>query len=603
MNIEDNHIDDYVDEEIKRCIDNKRCFFMFAGAGSGKTRSLVNLLDYIKKNYKEKLFISFKSVAVITYTNVACDEILDRVEYDNIFQVKTIHSFLWSLIQNLQIDIKKWVEEEIKEEINKLADKIKKAKKLDTAKKYNDKMNEIRQKLEKIKKIKKFSYNPNGQNLEYNSLSHIEVLKMGCQFLKEKKTMQNILISKYPIILIDESQDTKKELIDALMEVYKNNKNVIIGMFGDQMQRIYPDGKENMEEIIPEEWIKPIKVMNHRSAKRIVQLANKIRRKVDSKEQRFRSDAKEGIIRLFICDNRLNRYEIESNIANKMVELAHDNEWKKDYEILILEHHMAAERLGFGKFFNTLYQIEEFRTGILDGNLIEISFFTKIILPLIEAHNNQEKFIEMKILREKSTLINEQNISIGMNKLRTATNALYQLCNKEQEPSLLDILENINKNNLFEIPTKLKQVLEDIEEETDKNQNIKLLREALKQPLSELKRYEEYISGNSYFATQQGIKGLEFPRVMVIIDDNNSKGFLFSYEKLFGVKEKSDSDIKNEIDKKDTSIDRTNRLFYVACTRAKESLAIVAYTEDVEKLRNNVIENEWFTEDEIDIIK
>ena len=69
---------------------------------------------------------------------------------------------------------------------------------------------------------------------------------------------------------------------------------------------------------------------------------------------------------------------------------------------------------------------------------------------------------------------------------------------------------------------------------------------------------------------QKFVKGLEFPRVMVIIDDSEAKGFMFSYEKLFGVKNKTQTDKKNEIEGKDTSIFRTKRLFYVACSRAEE---------------------------------
>lgn len=38
-------------------------------------------------------------------------------------------------------------------------------------------------------------------------------------------------------MLIDESQDTKKELVDALLYVYENHKNWAIGMFGDTMQK------------------------------------------------------------------------------------------------------------------------------------------------------------------------------------------------------------------------------------------------------------------------------------------------------------------------------------------------------------------------------
>lgn len=93
---------------------------------------------------------------------------------------------------------------------------------------------------------------------------------------------------------------------------------------------------------------------------------------------------------------------------------------------------------------------------------------------------------------------------------------------------------------------------------------------------------------------KQGVKGLEFPRVVVDMDDDEAQGFLFSYEKLFGAKEKTNVDIKNENEGKDTSIARTKRLFYVACTRAKQSLAIIAYTNDCNAVKQTEIGNNWF---------
>lgn len=105
------------------------------------------------------------------------------------------------------------------------------------------------------------------------------------------------------------------------------------------------------------------------------------------------------------------------------------------------------------------------------------------------------------------------------------------------------------------------------------------------------------------FATHQGVKGLEFPRVMVILDDTESRGFLFSYEKLFGAKKQTATDLKNEKEGKDTSNRRTARLFYVACTRAMESLAVVAYSDNPELVKNTALNNGWFSEDEIQIIE
>ena len=58
----------------------------------------------------------------------------------------------------------------------------------------------------------------------------------------------------------------------------------------------------------------------------------------------------------------------------------------------------------------------------------------------------------------------------------------------------------------------------------------------------------------------------------------------------------------NEQEGKDTGIMRTTRLFYVACTRAQKSLAVLAYTENAEAVKRTAILNGWFTEDEVHIL-
>ncbi|MCL5770708.1 MAG: AAA family ATPase [Actinobacteria bacterium] len=120
--IDDNHIDDHIDDEIKTCFnkDNLKSFFTFAGAGSGKTRSLVKTLSFLDDSIGSELAAYSKQIAVITYTNAACNEILSRVDYKHIFSVSTIHSFLWELIKNQQRDLKEWIKKSIVSEINEL---------------------------------------------------------------------------------------------------------------------------------------------------------------------------------------------------------------------------------------------------------------------------------------------------------------------------------------------------------------------------------------------------------------------------------------------------------------------------------------------------
>lgn len=67
----------------------------------------------------------------------------------------------------------------------------------------------------------------------------------------------------------------------------------------------------------------------------------------------------------------------------------------------------------------------------------------------------------------------------------------------------------------------------------------------------------------------------EFAHVMVVMDDSQAGGFLISYDKLFGGKELSTTDESNG---KETTIDRSLRLLYVTCSRARESLALVLWS-------------------------
>ncbi|MCZ6814703.1 MAG: ATP-dependent helicase, partial [Alphaproteobacteria bacterium] len=81
-----------------------------------------------------------------------------------------------------------------------------------------------------------------------------------------------------------------------------------------------------------------------------------------------------------------------------------------------------------------------------------------------------------------------------------------------------------------------------------------------------------------------------------------ARGFMFSYDKLFGVKDKTATDLKNEQENKETGIDRTRRLLYVTCSRAMKSLALVLYSPNPEKARTHVINEDWFSEDEIELL-
>ncbi|MDN5479442.1 MAG: protein regulator of cytokinesis family protein, partial [Chryseobacterium sp.] len=68
MITENNDIDQHIDDEISECINpsNLKSFFLFAGAGSGKTGTLVNVLKKFKKEYGNDFKLKNKKIAIIT---------------------------------------------------------------------------------------------------------------------------------------------------------------------------------------------------------------------------------------------------------------------------------------------------------------------------------------------------------------------------------------------------------------------------------------------------------------------------------------------------------------------------------------------------------
>lgn len=620
----ENKTSDPVNEEIYSCLnlDNPKSFFLFAGAGSGKTRSLVEVLKRFRAENIIRLRKNAQKVAIITYTNAACDEIKSRLEFDSAFHVSTIHSFAWELINPYIQDIRNWLRSTLEDEITDLNYKQSNAKNTKT-KTYIDRARKIESKtkrLDVLPSIKKFTYNPNGDNLSRESLNHAEVIKIAADFIQSKPLMQSILVRKYPILLIDESQDTKKELVDAFFEVQRiQAANFSLGMFGDTMQRIYTDGKIDLGQNIPNSWARPVKDVNYRCPKRVLTLINKIRSNADAQTQTANKEAN-GVVRLFIVNatNSVDKAGIESTISSQMAALTEDQGWsdsQADVKVLTLEHHMAANRGGFSAFFDPLYRVNKLKTGLLDGTLPGISLLAKQVLPLVKAKQAGDEFKVSKIVRKNSPLVKKdilKNASNSIEKIRKANdavNALFALWNDNADPTLNDVIKEVFCSGVFQIPDALlpiaKRLYEsretplEADDESEKDPVIDAWDKAIECTFSQFEEYVRYISDESRFGTHQGIKGLEFPRVMVILDDDEARGFLFSYEKLFGAKEPTPTDMKNQGEGKETSIDRTRRLFYVTCSRAEESLAIVAYTKEPQKVEDFILKQAWFVKDEI----
>ena len=611
-----NNMDLQVDETLEKCIlsSPRKSFFLFAGAGSGKTHSLVLLLKKIRDSIGKDLLVQGKNVAVITFTNAATDEIVNRLDYSLVFHISTIHSFVWDAIKYYQADIKHLYCQYIQEDIQKLYEKQEKAKSK-TTKTYQsnaEKIEHLKEKLGKAKTIEKFVYNPNGSNAEYNALNHAEVIKISAQMIMDNIMLQRIIAQRYPILLIDESQDTKKELVDAFFKIQENFSDIFtLGLLGDQKQRIYTDGKENMVNIIPSEWEQPVKRMNYRCAKRIVKLANTIGKDLDIyAEQNPKEDAADGLVRLFIVQqqNEIDKDDIEQTIMDIMCNQTHDAKWSgadADVKTLTLEHMMAARRLGFAQFFGPLSKVDKYQMAFLQGKVSELDFFTKEVLPIADSINGDGRNA-LEILKAYSPLLSKQNTEKPYE--------LYLRCRDDSQKvanivngnhSIRDVVKVVCSSQLLPVPEVLRQasILSTTDVNDEWEEDLQAWVMVMDLPINMVRGYDDYVNQRTRFDTHQGVKGLEFDRVMVIIDDSEAKGFMFSYDKLFGVKELTEIDKKHIEAGEESSVDRTQRLFYVTCTRAKESLAIVMYTSDSEKVKNQAISKGWFSEQEIVLLQ
>jgi DNA helicase-2/ATP-dependent DNA helicase PcrA len=615
-------LDEHVEAEIAACLnlENPRSFFLYAGAGSGKTSSLVNALEFIKSKNLARLRLRGQQVAVITYTNAACDEIVRRLRFDPTFYVSTIHSFAWKLIGGFNKDIREWLRKKLQAEIWEIEE-------LETKGRAGTKASAARlaqieskgRRLGRLDEIKKFTYSPTGDNKDRDALNHSEVIEICASFLSEKPLMQSVLVNQYPFLLVDESQDTNKRIVDALLLVQAAHVGQFsLGFIGDTMQRIYNDGKERIEEELPPDWARPAKRLNHRCPKRIVRLINQIRRQVDDHTQEARSDSIEGLLRLFVFPADIaDKPAIENSVRAYMARLTEDADWneREKCKILTLEHHMAAKRMGFATVFEALSSIDDFRTSLLDGTLPATRLFTANVLPLVTAQQRGDKFSVAKVVRDFSPLLNAQTIKDAPDQreqLRTARSAVDSLMQlwHNGEPNCGAILGNIAESGLFLLPESLKAFVRknvpavekadtEAENEDPVAKEVAALENFLAAPFSEIAPYARYVSNMAEFGTHQGVKGLEFDRVMVLMDDAEARGFMFGYEKFFGAKELTRADVTNEAEGRDSSVSRTRRLFYVTCSRTKKSLALLVYSSAPPIVRTQMIESGWFDDGEI----
>ncbi|GIU32507.1 UvrD-helicase domain-containing protein [Shewanella sp. MBTL60-007] len=616
-----------------------RSYFLFAGAGSGKTRTLVEVLrrltDVVPHESGSALSKSFRmfgrSIRVITYTKNAVAVINGRLGNNDLVKVSTIHSFCWELIDGFNDDIREAL---IAIKLRKLNKEQTKAS--EKAKGINDKdrgkFAEIEKDIEALKAIKTFTYSPDRITYGLGAIQHRHVLDAAAWLLTNRPTLQRILIDLHPIILIDESQDTMKGVLDTLMDIAKKDDNgFALGLLGDHRQRIYTDGHSDLLGLVPDKWARPELQMNHRSQKRIVDLINKIwgaelhgrTQATTGVKQYSRIENTRGVVRIFVGSSTLEPAEKiykEKQCAAQMAKVNSSSEWLEGgYQMLALEHKLVATRGNFLQVYEAMFLIDSNTAAPQGSGENKGPTAVRLLLDelaqlavCVRTDGTINEFAATEVLqlnRCLDRLPEDAKIrNIRTEEMLMAISSFAEASIKEGA-TVKEVLKPIIDAKIFEVDGRLlSSYADDSTAPTAPPPRKKELTEnrirrgwcaLFASPWEELARYRKYLNGESDLATHQVVKGSEFDHVMVVMDDSQAGGSQISYDKLFGAKGLSDSDQKNIKSGKETTIDRSLRLLYVTCSRARDSLALVLWSEQPDIALQHIKESEWFKAEEI----
>src|SRR5260370_18751816 len=242
--------DTEADLALRACLDQTltRSFIMVAGAGSGKTTSLVKALSHLDATKGKTLRRRGQKIACITFTEVAVGEIRGDVGDTPLFHVSTIHSFLWTLVHSFHSDIRIWVAERINNKIVEAQEKIARPRvHAKTKQKAAEDIQRYNAQLGALATVTKFTYGT-GSKYEDGLLGHDDILRVGPALIAKYALLRSVITKRFPFIFVDESQDTNPDVVAALKEIAAMpGTGFCLGFFGDPVQKIYQAGAVAIE--------------------------------------------------------------------------------------------------------------------------------------------------------------------------------------------------------------------------------------------------------------------------------------------------------------------------------------------------------------------
>jgi len=527
---------DKVDEQIIAALQNGNSFRVEAGAGSGKTYSLNKVIEWIQENKWAEYRRKKQTVICITYTNAAVDVLAERLSKDSFILPSTIHSFAWNAIKQYQ----RFLIDVVTSDPDFLPDE-------------GDFFE-----VTGVTYTLGHRYKENG--IQY--LYHDDVLKLFCRLLDNVK-FRRVFADKYPLILIDEYQDSYKPIIDRFISFFiAEKKGPQFGFFGDAWQTIYQSN--NACGLIENDNLEIIKKgSNFRSAPRIVQLLNDLRPDLP---QASAIDDFDGEVIVITCDDytgprRIERNlkgelpaeELKNRLSNVTEKIKRESSKDDTLKVLMITHKVLATQQGYEQLLEILAD------GLRDKEDPFLMFFMDTVEPIYKALKNSNMQLLFDTLGIKRFPIKKKSEKAKWKELQ------QQLENARTKRAI-DVFELIKQSKLIPIPPKLDGWYHLYQEapETVYASNASI-QSFLELEYLQFATVIDFLLPDAMFSTEHGVKGEEYDNVVFVI----GKGWnLYQFETYAPMITGHSSIPKG----KEASFERNRNLFYVCCSRAKKRL-------------------------------
>ncbi|MFD3418874.1 UvrD-helicase domain-containing protein [Streptomyces decoyicus] len=519
-----------VRDGIRAALDARRNFLVEAGAGAGKTTALVEALLYLLDTRRQTLEQAGKKIACITYTNVAKHQIKQRIAEDPLVYVGTIHEFLWSLIQGHQREL------------------------LDALIEYNRGLPRPQDMAELASGLR-IEYHDRGRRFADGKISHDEVLALASTLIGSHPKLARIIAHRYPVIFVDEYQDTFRTTITLLLEHIATavGSTSTVGFFGDSMQKIYNTGVGALQR---DDVVTLTMHGNHRCAKPIVEVLNKIRPELIQQPD---ADKTDGEVRLFL---KLPGADDQNPVHRARVALDACGWPATGVKFLSLTHRSIATAHGYPNLLQ-LYSKRgsNGRDDLLEGTE-PYAQFMKDIEELCAAYEAQEYAHLTALLGTSPLTIRKHTDKARIN------GVLQEITSIRSTGTVGDVLDAVTRTKLITPPGRVRSIertlgAEGLDERAQKDAEFAAHLRGI--DYREVVRLTQYRNELTPFSTQHGVKGDQFENVVVMIDD--SAWNQFNVDRML-----TGDDHLTE------RVSRSRNLFYVCCSRAIRRLAVVFVT-------------------------